>query len=129
MSTDDLETEVLLDLLPVYLAGEASEASRRLIEGRMESDPGFAQLVRAAAKVRLPSPPPPAAGAEMKAFLSARRRLFRHQLMLLLAVLFTVSFGLSMAFLIDSHPAAGAVSFLLAAVFWSAFWWSGRSAP
>jgi hypothetical protein len=38
--------EVILDLLPVYLAGEASPATRALIEEYMEQDKDLAQRIR-----------------------------------------------------------------------------------
>jgi hypothetical protein len=38
--------EVILDLLPVYLAGEASPATRALIEEYMGQDPELAQRIR-----------------------------------------------------------------------------------
>jgi hypothetical protein len=38
--------EVILDLLPVYLAGDASPATRALIEEYMEQDPELAQRIR-----------------------------------------------------------------------------------
>jgi hypothetical protein len=38
--------EVILDLLPVYLAGEASPATRALVEEYMEGDQELAQRVR-----------------------------------------------------------------------------------
>ena len=38
--------DVILDLLPVYLAGEASPATRALIEEYMEQDPELAQRLR-----------------------------------------------------------------------------------
>ena len=38
--------EVILDLLPVYLAGEASPATRALIEEYMQQDPELAQRIR-----------------------------------------------------------------------------------
>jgi hypothetical protein len=38
--------EVILDLLPVYLGGEASPATRTLIEEYMEQDPELAQRIR-----------------------------------------------------------------------------------
>lgn len=38
--------EVILDLLPVYLAGEASPATRALIEQYMEQDKELAQRIR-----------------------------------------------------------------------------------
>jgi hypothetical protein len=38
--------EVILDLLPLYLAGEASPATRALVEEFMRRDPEFAERVR-----------------------------------------------------------------------------------
>jgi hypothetical protein len=38
--------EVILDLLPVYLAGEASPATRALVEEYMKQDPELAQRIR-----------------------------------------------------------------------------------
>jgi hypothetical protein len=42
----NITREVILDLLPVYLAGEASPATCRLIEEYMEQDPELAQRIR-----------------------------------------------------------------------------------
>ena len=127
MKTTELDHEILLDLLPVYLAGDASPATRALVEQRMETDPRFAELVRTAEKVRLPAPAPQATDSEMKAFLRTRRRLLLHHLLLALAVLFTLLFAVSMGFLLDTFPQAGAISFLLGAICWSSFWLAGRS--
>jgi len=38
--------EVILDLLPVYLSGEASPATRTLVEEYMKQDPDLAQRIR-----------------------------------------------------------------------------------
>jgi hypothetical protein len=55
--------EVILDLLPVYLAGEASPATRALIEEYMEQDKELAQRIRVQwaesfAKITPPALPP-----------------------------------------------------------------------
>jgi hypothetical protein len=42
----DVTREVILDLLPVYLAGEASPATRTLVEEYMKQDPELAQRIR-----------------------------------------------------------------------------------
>jgi hypothetical protein len=42
----DVTREVILDLLPVYLAGEASPATRILVEEYMKQDPELAQRIR-----------------------------------------------------------------------------------
>ena len=38
--------EVILDLLPLYLAGEASSSTRELVEEFLQSDPSLAERVR-----------------------------------------------------------------------------------
>ena len=38
--------EVILDLLPVYLAGEASPATRAFVEEYLKQDPELAQRIR-----------------------------------------------------------------------------------
>lgn len=42
----EVSREVIIDLLPAYFSGEASEETRRLVEGYFESDPEFARLAR-----------------------------------------------------------------------------------
>jgi len=53
--------EVILDLVPLYLAGEASEGSRRLVEELLAGDPELAARVRALGVATLA----PAAAAEL----------------------------------------------------------------
>ena len=42
----NVKKEVILDLLPVYLAGEASQATRSLVEEFLAQDPELAESVR-----------------------------------------------------------------------------------
>lgn len=44
-STLKVTREVILDLLPIYLAGEASPASRALVEDYLKRDPELAQRI------------------------------------------------------------------------------------
>jgi hypothetical protein len=46
MSDMNVTREVILDLLPVYLAGEASPATRTLVEEYMKRDSDLAQRIR-----------------------------------------------------------------------------------
>ena len=55
--------EIILDLLPVYLAGEASQATRALVEEYLAHDPELAQSVRSqhadnSLRIALPELPP-----------------------------------------------------------------------
>lgn len=45
--------DVIKDLLPLYMAGEVSEDTRRLVEEFLQHDPELARVVRAAAHDRL----------------------------------------------------------------------------
>jgi hypothetical protein len=83
--------EVIQDLLPVYLAGEASEATKALVEEYMRGDPEFAALVRAEGQVKLaalaggPSPE-----TELVALKSARRLIRWRSWTLAAAIFFTL---------------------------------------
>jgi anti-sigma factor RsiW len=69
--------EVIVDLLPVYLSGEASPATRSLVEEFLKQDAEFAQRIRrqwAESFAKLaPSAPPPE--LELRSFRRARRLL------------------------------------------------------
>ncbi len=52
--------DVVLDLLPVYLAGEASADTRALVEEYLQQDPDLAQRIRQQWTKGLGSAPPPA---------------------------------------------------------------------
>jgi hypothetical protein len=72
---------VILDLLPAYLAGEASAETRALVEEYAQNDPQIARMIRAGAlEPAIPSPAPPA-DLEMKA-LKRIRRSVRRQIVL-----------------------------------------------
>lgn len=45
----EVPRNVILDLLPAYIAGEASDESRALVEEYAQSDPQVARLIRAGA--------------------------------------------------------------------------------
>src|ERR1017187_3464911 len=81
--------EVILDLLPVYLSGEASPATRTLVEEYMKQDAELAQRVRvqwAESCANLaPSAPPP----ELE--LRSLRRT--HHLLALQKWLFAIGIG------------------------------------
>lgn len=49
--------DVILDVLPLYLAGEASRDTQALVKEYLEHDPDLAQLARQWQE-RLPGPPP-----------------------------------------------------------------------
>ena len=67
---------VIKDLLPLYLAGEASADSRALVEEHLARDPELAELARQW-RNQLPGPPPPPVSldAQALAFQQARRQI------------------------------------------------------
>ena len=74
----EITQNVILDLLPLYLAGEASEDTRKLVEDRMETDPEFADIVKKAETGELPEdiPVPLTKEDKMEAYKEARRLMF-----------------------------------------------------
>jgi anti-sigma factor RsiW len=90
--------EVIVDLLPVYLSGEASPATRSLVEEYMKQDAELAQRVRlqwadSFAKLA-PSAPPPE--LELRSLRRARRLLNLQKWLLGLGIGFiacSLSFG------------------------------------
>jgi hypothetical protein len=66
--------EVILDLIPVYLAGEASPATRALIDEYLRQDPELAQRVRtlAADSMATITQPPLSSDIELRSLRRAR---------------------------------------------------------
>ena len=68
--------EVILDLLPLYLAGEASPESQALVKEHLDRDPDLARMAQQW-KDRLGDPPPPAVNpdAQAMAFAQAKQQI------------------------------------------------------
>ncbi len=128
----NLHPDVLRDLLPLYLAGEASPATRALVEQALAADPELARLAAAAraeepltASAELPRPAPEAA----KRALDATRRLLRRRTWFFASAIFTTLLPLSIAigddgisyFLIRDAPLWGALCWVAAAALWSVY--------
>lgn len=130
-----IDPAVIRDLLPLYLAGEASPETRRLVEEHLAEDPELARLAAAAAtadpefqRLAAAGPlPPPTSG---KAALDATRRLLRWRSWLLAGAIFTTLLPFSIYgsdrgiefFLLRDAPATAALSLSAAAALWLAFW-------
>jgi anti-sigma factor RsiW len=84
--------DVITDLLPVYLSGEASSETKVLVEAFIKNHPEFAQFVkqesRAAFTGRAASAAP---DREMVALRRAKRRIQKKTWHLVLAIFFTFS--------------------------------------
>jgi predicted anti-sigma-YlaC factor YlaD len=73
----NVSREVIVDLLPLYLADEASPETQALVEEHLERDAELAQLARQW-KERLPTPAPAVVNpdAQAVAWAEARRQLW-----------------------------------------------------
>lgn len=88
--------EVILDLLPVYLAGEASPATRALVEEYLKQDTELAQRLRLQWEERLKSVAPSGLPPELELrSLKRTRKLLTVQKLLFGFALFFAAFGLS----------------------------------
>jgi anti-sigma factor RsiW len=95
--------EVLLDLLPMYLAGEVSPSTRAWLEERLAEDPELARQVHRQFEPNLAAPatPPLPPELELRALRRTRRLLTK------LRWLFGFGMGLclmALSFEIDFHP-------------------------
>jgi anti-sigma factor RsiW len=128
----DITRDVVKDLLTVYLAGEASEDTRALVEEWLKGDPELAGQVERARGSRLPPVAPPPPSAEKTALDRTRRRL-RWRLVLLGAAIYfstlplTVTFGRGgyRGLLLHDWTSRG-VALAIAAALWIGFWRMSR---
>ena len=126
--------DVIVDLFPLYLAGEASADTRALVEEYLKQDPELAGRVRLqwteTLKRAVPSGLPPE--LELVSVKRTRRLLFWQRCLFGFALFFS-AFGMSlefstrnghfqqMHFLLRDHPALFGGSLALALVLWAAY--------
>jgi hypothetical protein len=123
---ENVTREVILDLWPLYVSGEASPDTRALIEAYLREDLEFEQTLTQLDRERsLPSP-----GAlslqpdhELNTLASIKRRLVGPRPLLLLALVFTaLAFGRIVSDTsFDVSPRAFIATAVVAACFWVAF--------
>jgi hypothetical protein len=125
--------DVIIDLLPLVLAGEGSADSKALVEAYLEQDPELARIARARAP-RLPSegaPPPPAKEVEMKTLERTKRLLTWRSVAIGCGVFFglfpvVISSGRRVSWFPLESPMGAAISAGLALLFWAGFFWMRR---
>jgi anti-sigma factor RsiW len=127
----ELPREVLLDLLPAYASGEASAATRALVEAHLAKDPELARRLREASAL-------PRAGAglpaelELRALRRTRGALSVQRWLFGLATTFTalsltsrIEFGdggiKRFSLLIFDYPYPFGICLALAVAFWIAY--------
>ena len=93
--------DIVIDLLPLYAAGEASADTRAAVEAWLRSDPELARLLAALrTETTVPDAGPPVR-SDAQAVLSTTRLLLRRRALLLAwASFFT---GLPLSFVFDGH--------------------------
>jgi hypothetical protein len=84
--------DVILDLLPLYLADEASADTRVLVEHYLENDPELADSVRHSTAIELPRdiPVPLTKENEMKTFEQTKRLMTLRTIALAVVISFTM---------------------------------------
>lgn len=93
----EITREVILDLLPLYLANEVSSATRALIEEYLETDPKLAKLARQQkAAIELPGeiPIPLTEETQLKAY--RKSKVIFYLTIVLLALLMTAILGITL---------------------------------
>jgi anti-sigma factor RsiW len=75
----EITRSVILDLLPLYLAGEASPDTQAVVEQYLETDPELAEVAKLTAAMRKPedTPVPIKKEAQMEAYREAQRRILQ----------------------------------------------------
>ncbi len=94
--TPKITQAVILDLMPLYLAGEVSDDTRALVETYLANDPELAQMAKEAGTLSLPDQIPDLTKKEnaMEAYKEARRLMLLRTLAIAGAITFIASFGL-----------------------------------
>ena len=104
----EITRDVILDLLPLYLADEVSADTRTLVKEYLKTDPELAKIAEQSAAIELPqdAPTPLTEENRMEAYREAKRLMFLRTV--ILAVVISVAVLGLLAFL-----GAAAATFLL----------------
>ena len=117
--------DVVIDLLPVYVSGEASADTRELVDEYLASDPELARSIRDDPDLALGSsvPAPLSKDHEMQTFTRTKRALLLRDWPLFFAILFSsFAFGRIVSDTsYDVSPKNFVVTAALAALFWIVF--------
>ena len=95
----EITRNVILDLLPLYLADEVSADTRALVEKYLETDPELADMAEQSAAIELPDdiPIPLTKEDRMEAYRETKRLMFWRTVILAVTICFTVLCLLGMA--------------------------------
>lgn len=128
-----LPEDVIVDLLPAYFAGEASPASRAIVDAYFAAHPQFAQAMRAAQTTSPDLPPIDPVDGGHDAIQRVRKHLRRRALLIALAIFCTVSPFTFMVkeqelvyFMWRDAPATAACYTAVALAAWLGLWMTNR---
>jgi anti-sigma factor RsiW len=134
-----ISPDVITDLLPLYLAGEASTGTRALLEEYLREHPDFAQNIReqverSTALLTGPAPGVPVTADREKAVLERVRRFNRRRSYVLALSLALTMIPFSFAFagdhivwmMLRDNPRQAVFLWLAAAVCWAFYYAMGR---
>jgi len=88
----EITRNVILDLLPLYLADEVSEDTRALVEKYVETDPELADIANQKETIDFPNdiPIPLTKEDKMEAYMQAKRYIFLRTAIVAVTIAFTV---------------------------------------
>jgi anti-sigma factor RsiW len=94
----EVTRNVILDLLPLYLAGEVSPDSSKLVEKYLQTDPELARLAERTAAINLSEevPIPITQEDQMEAYKEAKRLMFWRTVVVAGLIVFGLVFVLVM---------------------------------
>jgi anti-sigma factor RsiW len=97
----EITRNVILDLLPLYLADEVSVDTRAIVEEYLETDPELAELAKQSAEMEFPAdiPVPLTEEDEMKAYKKTKWMVFLFALLVAAIMAFALLGVLAMFFL------------------------------
>ena len=127
-----ISRDIVKDLIPVYLAGDASADTQAVVESYLKTDPELASDVKAA-RGGLGLPPTRMPTAEKQALEATRQLLKSRTSTLVVAMIFTVLpltfvfHGTTITFLlIRDAPTVGITWWVTAAIMWIWHLWIRR---
>ena len=105
----DITRDVVLDLLPLYLADEVSEDSRTLVEKYLEMDPQLARIARQSSIVSLADeiPVPQAKEAQMEAYKEAKKTMCWRTIIVAVLISFVILAVLALAGIVAMFLVSG----------------------
>ncbi len=101
----EITRNVILDLLPLYLADEASADTRALVTEYLETDPELADIATQTETMELPEdiPIPLTKEDKMEAYREAKRFIFLRTAILAISISITVVCVLALALLAAAY--------------------------